>query len=80
MSKDADAAGRVKGSWRSGRLSRARGAASDATDAQYGVTKPDVIGDFLRERVLVGADPDEECPCGSGQAYWHCHGSSIESG
>lgn len=78
MSREADAAGRAK-AWRSGRLSRARGAASDATDAQYGVTKPDVIGDFLHGRALDGllADPDEECPCGSGEAYWHCHGSSV---
>jgi hypothetical protein len=79
MSKHADAADGAERSWRSGRLTRARGAASDATDAQYGVPKPDAIGDFLRERVLDGVfdNQDEECPCGSGEAYWHCHGSSV---
>jgi SEC-C motif len=82
MSKQADDAGRRKGSWRSGRLGRATAAESDATDAQYGVSKPDVIGDFLRERALDGvfAERDEDCPCGSGESYWHCHGSSVPPG
>jgi SEC-C motif len=82
MSKHADTAGRGKTSWRSGRLARTRAAQSDATDAEYGVTKPDVIGDFLGERALDGTfgDRDEECPCGSGESYWRCHGSSIPPG
>lgn len=82
MSKHADAAGRRKGSWRSGRLDRTRAAEADATDQQYGVPKPDVIGDFLHERALDGVcgDREEECPCGSGESYWHCHGSSVPPG
>jgi hypothetical protein len=54
MSKGRRAADHASNPWHSGRLSRARGAISDATDARYGVTKPDVIGDFLRERALDG--------------------------
>jgi hypothetical protein len=54
MPRDRRAAGHAKSPWRSGRLSGARTAESDATDALYGVTKPDVIGDFLRERALEG--------------------------
>jgi hypothetical protein len=52
MSKDRRAADHAKNPWHSGRLSRARAEISDATDARYGVSKPDVIGDFLRERAL----------------------------
>jgi signal peptidase II len=44
-----------KGSWHNGRWSRARASASNASDQSYGVDKPDVIEDFLRERVLDGA-------------------------
>jgi hypothetical protein len=52
MSSDAEAAGHAANLWRNGRPSRA--AVSDATDELYGVTKPEVIEDFLRERALDG--------------------------
>jgi uncharacterized protein YecA (UPF0149 family) len=79
MSKPRDAAGHARKPWRSGRASAP--AASDVTDTQYGVPKPDVIEDFLRERALdnLFADRDEECPCGSGKSYYACHGSPVET-
>jgi hypothetical protein len=58
MSKDRGAADHAKNPWHSGRLTRARAEISDATDARYGVSKPDVIGDFLRERALDGLFDD----------------------
>ena len=81
MPKRPDAASRAEKHWRSGRPSRRKAATSDATDALYGVTRPDVIGDFQNERSLGGlfADRDEECPCGSGESYYVCHGSCFEN-
>jgi len=65
MPKRPGRARHAKKSWRSGRLSRARAAESDATDALYGVAKPDVVGEFLRERALEGLFDDRE---GEGQS------------
>lgn len=77
MSRTTDAAGQAERPWRSGRLSRARAAASDTTDRQYGVDKPGVI-DFLRDRSLDGLFDDRgtECPCGSGESYWGVSGQA----
>lgn len=70
MPKHPDSARHAKKLWRSGRPSGARAAESDATDALYGLTKPDVIGDFLRERALDGLfdDRDAEGPGESAEA------------
>ena len=69
-----NAPGHAENHWHTGRPSGP--VASDATDALYGVTKPDVIEDFLRERGLDGLADDRngECPCGSGESYADCHG------
>jgi hypothetical protein len=79
MPKHSDAPSHAENHWHSGRPSGS--AASDATDAMYGVAKPDVIGDFLRERALDGLidDRDGDCPCGSGESYGECHGKPAES-
>jgi hypothetical protein len=76
-SGDADQA---KNAWRSGRWSRARAAASDAIERRYGVSKPDVIEDFLRERVFDGLsdERDAERPSGPGQSHWACHRKRVE--
>jgi hypothetical protein len=81
MSKRVDAAGHGKNSWHDGRLSRTRAAASNATDRQYGVREPDVVEGFLHERALDGLfdDRDGDCPCGSGESYWECHGNRAGS-
>jgi uncharacterized protein YecA (UPF0149 family) len=80
VSKHSDDAGHAKESWHNGRPSGARANAADAIERQYGVDKPDVIEDFLHERVLDGLsdDRDGECPCGSGKSYWACHGKRVE--
>jgi integrase len=80
MSEHPGEADGAKGSWHSGRPSRAREKATEAIERRYGVEKPDVIGDFLRERVLDGVfdDQDGDCPCGSGKSYWACHGERPE--
>jgi hypothetical protein len=81
VSKRSHAAGDAENPWGNGRLPRTRAAAADTTDQHYGVNKPDVIEDFLRERALDGLfdDRDGECPCGSGKSYWGCHGKPVES-
>ena len=80
MSEHSGEADGAKGSWHSGRLSRTRAKATDAIEHRYGVRKPDVIEDYLHERAFDGLfdDQDGDCPCGSGESYWSCHGKRPE--
>lgn len=79
VSKRSDDAGDARDSWRDGRWSRTRADTSEAIEQRYGIDKPDVIEDFLRERALTGAGDNREgeCACGSGKGYWTCHGKPV---